>query len=235
MRRTLCFLACAAPAAALAAVGRRAALGGAAALVGATQPSGAARTGDLASALLGAPGRTWRDDAPRAACSASGWDLTPLADADIAARAARLPPLSQRVALEADTERPFTGQALPLAAGGVSPGYKSEAVGVYVSAVSGLPLFSSGAKYDSGTGWPSFFVPFDAAHVIERADPGDAGLPASFRRTEVLDAKTGAHVGHVFPDGPPPTGMRYCLNAAALVFVPESEWRAFAVAGRCSV
>ena len=97
------------------------------------------------------------------------------------------------------------------------------AQGVYVGAISGLPLFASDAKYDSGTGWPSFYPPISSEHVIERADPEDGSLGRSYGRGEVRDARSGAHLGHVFPDGPPPTGRRYCMNAAALAFVPAKK------------
>ena len=90
------------------------------------------------------------------------------------------------------------------------------------------PLFSSSTKFESGTGWPSFFQPVDAQHVIERVDPGDVGYPPAYQRIEVLDARSGAHLGHVFNDGPRPTGKRYCMNAAALRFVPEESWDGYA-------
>ena len=151
-----------------------------------------------------------------AARAAAAADLTPMSDADVRAAAAKLTPLQQRVLLEAGTERAFTGETVN--------GYKynNEAKGTWVSAISGVPLFSSSAKYDSGTGWPSFYAPVDKANVIERLDPKDAsgGLPRAFWRTEVLDRKSGTHLGHVFPDGPKPTGLRYCMNAASLRFVP---------------
>ena len=92
-----------------------------------------------------------------------------------------------------------------------------------VGAVSGLPVFSSKAKYDSGTGWPSFFEPISSDHVTLRPDPEDIRNKRRYIRTEVLDAKSGAHLGHVFPDGPAPTGQRFCMNAAAMTFVPANQ------------
>jgi peptide-methionine (R)-S-oxide reductase len=102
-------------------------------------------------------------------------------------------------------ERAFTG-----------PTWNEKGKGVYVSAVSGIPLFRSEAKFDSGTGWPSFFEPIDKDHLTEIRD-----VTHGMVRVEVLDAKSGAHLGHVFPDGPAPTGLRYCMNSASLKFVPE--------------
>jgi len=147
--------------------------------------------------------------------SALGFDTTPMSKDEIAAKAAKLTPFERSVSLEAVTERSFTGKT--------TNGYAhdNKADGYYAGAISGLPLFSSNEKYDSGTGWPSFYAPVDNAHVILRLDPDDLRRKVRYVRTEVLDAKSGAHIGHVFPDGPPPTGMRFCMNAAALTFVPS--------------
>merc|ERR1712193_474801 len=112
------------------------------------------------------------------------------------------------------TERAFTGKTV----NGFSHDNKED--GVYVGAVGGLPLFDSKAKFDSGTGWPSFFMPIAPDHVIEKRDNSIPFMP----RVEILDAKSGAHLGHVFNDGPKPTGKRYCMNAAAMKFVPRSEF-----------
>ncbi len=90
--------------------------------------------------------------------------------------------------------------------------------GTYVCVVGGLPLFRSNSKFESGTGWPSFFEPVDPAHVIERVDKS-----YGMARTEIVDARSGAHLGHVFDDGPPPTHKRYCLNSAALKFIPDGD------------
>ncbi len=119
----------------------------------------------------------------------------------------KLTPEQFRVTREHGTERAFS-----------HPYYQEKRAGMYRCVCCGAPLFSSEAKYDSGTGWPSFFAPAGEGAVGEHAD-------RSFfmRRTEVRCAKCEAHLGHVFPDGPKPTGARYCINGAALELDPDDK------------
>ncbi|HZV68330.1 MAG TPA: peptide-methionine (R)-S-oxide reductase MsrB [Saprospiraceae bacterium] len=118
---------------------------------------------------------------------------------------AQLDPSSYNVLRHEGTERPFTGK-LNL----------NHAEGIYLCNACQLPLFSSKGKFDSGTGWPSFFKPIDMTHLREISD-GSAGM----RRVEVECRRCGGHLGHVFDDGPEPTGLRYCMNSVSLSFVEQ--------------
>ncbi len=135
--------------------------------------------------------------------SASGYDLGPLSPERIDVLAAGLTPEERRIILDRGTERPFCGLLLD-----------HKEAGTYVCRLCALPLFRSDEKFESGTGWPSFFAPFDPAHVLELRDTSHGMV-----RTEIRCARCDAHLGHVFPDGPRPTGQRYCLNSASMAFV----------------
>jgi peptide methionine sulfoxide reductase msrA/msrB len=139
--------------------------------------------------------------------SKSGYDITPLSKERVAELAAKLDPETYKITQKADTEAPFCGTLVD-----------NHKEGVYVCSVCGLPLFSSENKFNSGTGWPSFYQPVDPAHIAERRD-----LSFGMVRTEIRCARCGAHLGHVFDDGPKPTGLRYCLNSAALKFYEKGQ------------
>ena len=115
-----------------------------------------------------------------------------------------LTPEQYNVLRHEGTERAFT-----------SPLNNVHEKGVFVCAACGLTLYSSDQKFDSGTGWPSFWAPIDPKHITTKTDRSFFQV-----RTEVLCARCGGHLGHVFPDGPPPTGLRYCMNGVAMKFVP---------------
>jgi peptide-methionine (R)-S-oxide reductase len=139
--------------------------------------------------------------------SHAGYDVSPLSADRVEALASSFTPDERRVILHQGTEQPFCGLLLD-----------NKQAGTYVCRLCGLPLFASNSKFESGTGWPSFFQPFDPDHVKNLTDTAHG-----MRRVEIRCARCDAHLGHVFDDGPPPTHLRYCLNSVSMAFVPEGQ------------
>lgn len=144
-----------------------------------------------------------QDGENKASCTTTGCGL-PQDDASLRRL---LSPEQYRIVRMNGTERPFDNAY-----------WNHKAEGIYVDVVSGAPLFSSTTKFDSGSGWPSFYEPISPEAVVEIED-----LSHGMRRVEVRSKSADSHLGHVFPDGPDPSGLRYCINSASLRFVPKDR------------
>ena len=148
-----------------------------------------------------------RNKTPVPEISGSGYDLRALPRPQRESLARSLTPEERHVLLDQGTERPFCGTLL-----------NNKESGLYACRLCGLPLFRADNKFESGTGWPSFYQPFDNHHIAEINDHSHGMV-----RTEIRCQRCDGHLGHVFPDGPPPTHKRYCLNSVSMQFFPNGQ------------
>lgn len=139
--------------------------------------------------------------------SKAGFDLAPPSPEQYRTLVDALDDEERRVLLDHGTERPFCGVF-----------NEAKSKGTYTCRLCGLPLFKSGTKFESGTGWPSFFDPIDRSHIAFIRDTSYGMV-----RTEIRCARCEGHLGHVFDDGPPPTGERYCMNSVSMRFIAEGQ------------
>jgi methionine-R-sulfoxide reductase len=175
------------------------------AMIGALQVRSASMEGSMGKAEDMATSQSMKQDDMKMKADEMKMDQTKIpSDAELRRR---LTPLQYKVTRKDGTEPAFSNAY-----------WDNHEPGIYVDIISGAPLFSSTDKYDSGTGWPSFTRPLDPGQIVEKEDRSFFSV-----RTEVRGKLSDAHLGHVFDDGPPPTGLRYCMNSAALRFIPQAD------------